>query len=224
MAQKCIALLNQDQHVVFDAIVHAIESRSGQSFFLHSAGGTGKTFVYNTLCYYLCGQGRIVICVASSGIASLLLIGGQTLHSILKIPIEIHETSMCNIRTNTALGDLICIADLIVWDEAPMQHCHIHKAVNRTFQDIHHSNALFGGLSVVFGGDFQQILLVIEKGSRPEVVGACLQRFHIWSSLQVLHLHQNMWLNTGVEWKRTFAQWQLEGTQMNLATFIFLPV
>jgi len=97
LAQERIALLNQDQQVAFDAIVHAIESRSGQSFFLHGAGGTGKTFVYNTLCHYFCGQGRIVICVASSGIASLLLIGGRTSHSVLKIPIEIHETSMYNI-------------------------------------------------------------------------------------------------------------------------------
>ena len=210
LAQERIALLNQDQRVAFDAIVHAIESRSGQSFFLHGAGGTGKTFVYNTLCHYFRGQGRIVICVASSGIASLLLIGGRTSHSVLKIPIEIHETSMCNIRTNSALGDLIRIADLIVWDEAPMQHRHIHEAVNRTFQDIRRSNALFGGLSVVFGGDFQQILPVIEKGLRPEVVGACLQRSHVWSSLQVLHLHQNMRLNTEVERERTFAQWQLD--------------
>jgi hypothetical protein len=72
---------------------------------------------------------------------------------------------------------------LIIWDEAPIQHHHIHEAVNRTFQDICDSDALFGGLTVVFGGDFQQILSVIEKGSRPKIVGAYLQRCHIWSSL-----------------------------------------
>jgi len=86
----------------------------------------------------------------------------------------------------------------------------IAEAVTRTFQDIHGSDALFGGLPVVFGGDFQQILPVIEKGSRPDIVGACLQRCHIWSSLQVLHLHQNMRLNVGVEEEKNFAQWQLD--------------
>ncbi len=201
MAQERIALLNPDQHAAFDAIVQAIETKSGQCFFLHGPGGTGKTFVYNTLCHFLRGQDMIVICVASSGITALLLIGGRTIHSTFKVPIEIHESSVCNIRKNSVLGDLIRAADLIIWDEAPMQHRHIAEAVTRTFQDIRGSDALFGGLPVVFGGDFQQILPVIEKGSRPDIVGACLQRCHIWSSLQVLHLHQNMRLNVGVEVK-----------------------
>ncbi len=207
---KRIALLNPDQRAAFDAIVQAIETKSGRCFFLHGPGGTGKTFVYNTLCHFLRGQDMIVICVASSGIAALLLIGGRTVHSTFKVPIEIHESSVCNIRKNSVLGDLIRAADLIIWDEAPMQHRHIAEAVTRTFQDIRGSDALFGGLPVVFGGDFQQILPVIEKGSRPDIVGACLQRCHIWSSLQVLHLHQNMRLNVGVEEEKNFAQWQLD--------------
>ena len=71
----------------------AVEEKSGQTFFLHGFGGTGKTYVYNTLCHALCGQRKIVLCVASSGIASLLLISGRTAHSTFKIPIEIHEGS-----------------------------------------------------------------------------------------------------------------------------------
>jgi ATP-dependent DNA helicase PIF1 len=46
-----------------------------------------------------------------------------------------------------------------------MQHRHIHEAVDRTFQDIRHSDKPFGGLTIVFGGDFKQILPVIVKGS-----------------------------------------------------------
>jgi len=124
------------------------------------------------------------------------------------------------------LADLICQADLVIWDEAPMQHCHIHEAVNRTFQDIQDSDALFSGLSVVFGGDFQQILPVIEKGSRAEIVGACIQRSHIWPSLQVLHLYQNMCLNVDIEQERAFAQWQLDighGKHTDPSDKIILP-
>jgi len=76
----------------------------------------------------------IVLCVASSGIAALLLIGGRTAHS--KIPINVHELSMCGIKKNSLLADLIKAADLVIWDEAPMQSCHIHEAVDRTFQDV----------------------------------------------------------------------------------------
>ena len=71
-----IPCLNPDQQSAFDKIVDAVENKTGQTFFLHGPGGTGKTYVYNTLCYFLRGQGKIVLCVASSGIAALLLIGG----------------------------------------------------------------------------------------------------------------------------------------------------
>ncbi len=49
----------------------------------------------------------------------------------------------------------------------------------------------------------------IEKDSRPVIVVACLQRCHMWASLQVLHFNWNMCLNIGIEEKKNFAQWQL---------------
>ena len=97
VADQRIPTLNNGQHAAFDAIVNAVETKSGQTFFLHGPGGTGKTYVYNTLCHFLCGQRKIVICVASSGIASLLVMNGRTSHSTFKIPIEIHEGSTCSI-------------------------------------------------------------------------------------------------------------------------------
>ena len=211
LAAQRIPTLNQDQLAAFNAIVNAVETKSGQSFFLHGAGGTGKTYVYNTLCHFLRGQNKIVLCVASSGIASLLLIGGRTSHSTFKIPIVIHESSTCAIQTNSDLAELIRMTDLVIWDEAPMQHKHIHEAVNRTFQDIMKcQDKLFGGLTIVFGGDFKQILPVVVKGSRAEIVGACMQRSHIWGSIKVIKLKQNMRLNTNVEAERNFAKWQLD--------------
>ena len=88
MAATMVPQLNLEQHHSYDAVLSAVLSGSGQTFFLSGAGGTGKTFVYRTLCHTLRGMGRIVICVASSGIAALLLPGGCTSHSMLKIPIE----------------------------------------------------------------------------------------------------------------------------------------
>ena len=114
-----------------------------------------------------------MLCVASSGIASLLLIGGRTAHLSFKIPIKICESSFCTIGKNTDLAELIHATDLVIWDEAPMQHCHNHEAVNHTFHDICNSKEPF---TVVFGGNFKQILPVIIKGSKAQIVGASLQQ------------------------------------------------
>lgn len=51
-------------------------------------GGTGKTYQWNTIVYYLRARKRIVLTVASSGVASLLLPNGRTAHSRFKIPID----------------------------------------------------------------------------------------------------------------------------------------
>jgi len=93
LAEQRIPLLNHDKRSAFDLIMQAVEAKSGQCFFLHGPGGTGKTFVYNTLCPSLRAKVKIVICVASSGIASLLLKGGRTVHSTFKVPLDIHESS-----------------------------------------------------------------------------------------------------------------------------------
>src|SRR6267154_5569103 len=65
-------------------------------------------------------------------------------------------------------------------------------------------------LLLSLSGDFQQILPVILKGSRAEVVRACMQKSILWRQITVLQLHQNMRLNTQVEEEANFARWQLE--------------
>ena len=102
------------------------------------------------------------------------------------------------------------VADLVIWDEAPMQHRHVVETVERSLRDVRNSERPFGGLTFVFGGDFQQILPVVIRGGRPQVVGACLQRSALWRSITVLHLHQNMRLNTNIPAEQEFARWQLE--------------
>ncbi|KAI5890484.1 uncharacterized protein SCHCODRAFT_02435480, partial [Schizophyllum commune H4-8] len=114
LADINLALLNLEQREAFDRICSAIGQGTPGVFFLTGPAGTGKTFVYNTLCYALRATRKIVLCVASSGIAAILLIGGRTSHSTFKIPINIAEGQMCNVRSNTVRGDLFRRADLII--------------------------------------------------------------------------------------------------------------
>jgi len=88
---------NDDQRSTYETILKAVTNKEGKLFFVYSSGGIGKTFVWTTLLSHLRGQGKIVLIVASSGIASLLLMGGKTTHSRFKIPINLHDESSCNI-------------------------------------------------------------------------------------------------------------------------------
>ncbi len=89
--------LNDDQRSAYETILNAVKNKEGKLFFVYGSGGTGKTFVWTTILSYLRGQGKIVLVVASSGITSLLLLGGRTTHSRFKIPIDLHNESTCNI-------------------------------------------------------------------------------------------------------------------------------
>ncbi|XP_071740075.1 uncharacterized protein [Rutidosis leptorrhynchoides] len=115
---------------------------------------------------YAYHYGDIVINVASSGIAALLLTGGRTARLCFAIPINMQEDSFCSIRKDSELSKLLNKAKLIIWDEAPMMHRNCFEAFDRTMRDIivsPNSNAPFDGKVVVFGGDFHQILPLLRN-------------------------------------------------------------
>src|SRR3954468_23616508 len=145
----------------------AVEKQQGGVFFLYGYGGTGKTFMWNTLSAALRSKKKIVLPVASSGIASLLLPGGRTAHSKFKIPIPTLESSTCDINKGSDRGNMLKLSKLIIWDEAPMCHKFCFEALDKTLRDImggtRSSDKIFGGKVIVFGGDFRQILPVIPR-------------------------------------------------------------
>ena len=76
-----------------------------------------------------------------------------------------------------------------------MQHRHCVEAVDRTLRDIRNSEKPFGGITVVLGGDFRQILPVVPKGVREQIVNASLRRSNLWKDICVLPLVLNMRLD-----------------------------
>ncbi|XP_035834248.1 uncharacterized protein LOC110888836 [Helianthus annuus] len=195
--------LNGDQRAVYNEIMDAVRIGKGGVFFVYGYGGTGKTFLWKTLGASIRCNGQIVINVASSGIASLSLSRGRTAHSRFHIPINVNEDSVCHIKPNTEIANLLYEAKLIIWDEAPMIHKHAFEALDRTMKDVlsvfdsRNSELPFGGKTIVFGGDFRQILPIVQNGSRQDIVNASLCSSHIWSSCKVLKLTTNMRLSVG---------------------------
>ncbi|XP_074323688.1 uncharacterized protein LOC141660598 [Apium graveolens] len=200
-------------------------------FFVYGSGGCGKTFLWQTLCCRLRSEHKIVLPIASCGIASVLLLRGRTAHSRFHIPLKLDENCSAGLRHGTDISELLQRTDLIIWEEAPMQHHHAFKCVDRSLRDImsaidkSRTKKPFGGITIVFGGDFRQILPVIPKASRAEVVCSTLNKSKLWESCEVFLLKQNMRLNAGnsdLENKTIadFSKWQLavgDGKETNIS-------
>nr|XP_023912503.1 uncharacterized protein LOC112024097 [Quercus suber] len=215
---KLLAGLNIDQRNIYEEVIDSVSENKGGFFFVYGHGGTGKTYLWKTIICRLRSEGKIVIAIASSRIAALLLPGGRTAHSRFQIPINVTDSSTCGIKQGSQIAELMIKASLIVWDEAPMAHRNCFEAVDRSLRDIlrfSNSNSgetPFGGKTIVLGGDFRQILPVISKGRREQIVEASINKSSLWNSCKVFILTINMRLtqNPGDIAAREFAEWILK--------------
>ena len=138
---------------MFNTTINAIYDDKGGIFFIYGYGGIRKAYIWRALTSALYFEGKIVLIVASSGIASILLPNGRTTYSRLVIPIDIHEDSTYNIKQGTLQAELLCKTDLIIWDETPMVNKLCFEALNKALRDILQLDNV-GSEEMVFGGDF----------------------------------------------------------------------
>ncbi|GKC08323.1 DNA helicase, partial [Tanacetum coccineum] len=100
--------LNHDQKKkIYDLIINASATNQQELLFIYGHGGTGKTFLWKKIISSLRSQGKIVLAVASSGIASLLLPTCRTTHSRFKLPLELTDESLCHAKkkSNGEIGE-----------------------------------------------------------------------------------------------------------------------
>nr|GEU47117.1 putative reverse transcriptase domain-containing protein [Tanacetum cinerariifolium] len=69
----------------------------------------------------------------------------------------------------TAIKELMQQVKMIIWDEAPMTQKYVFEALDKTLRDIsgykspEKRNCIFGGVTILLGGDFRQHLPVVPK-------------------------------------------------------------
>ena len=184
------------------------DSNQPRLFFLDAPGGTGKTFLYNTLINWLEGQSKKVIAVASTGIASTLLTDGTTYHSQFKIYPPITEVITSLIQENDFNAKKIREASLIISDEATMKLNHSLNAIDQLFRRVMKKPKVpFGGKVVLCGGDFRQCLPVVRHGTRVKVVESTIKNSDTWPLFRQLRLQKNM--RTSVD-RQEHADWLLK--------------
>uniref|UniRef100_A0A453PUU1 ATP-dependent DNA helicase n=1 Tax=Aegilops tauschii subsp. strangulata TaxID=200361 RepID=A0A453PUU1_AEGTS len=185
--------LNNEQRKAYDEILATVDRQRGGIFFVDGPGGTGKTFLYRALLATVRGQGKIAVATATSGVAASIMPGGRTAHSRFKIPLKIDNGAICRFTKQSGTGKLLQAASLIIWDEASMTKRQTVEALDKSMRDITDRPDLpFGGKTIVFGGDFRQVLPVVRKGTRAQIVDASLRRSELWNCMRQLKLVRNM--------------------------------
>lgn len=193
--------LNEGQKIACDAILASVDDPSlPRFFFVDGPGGSGKTYLYETIFNLLIGRGKRVTCTAWTGIAANLLPGGRTSASLFKLDIKnnseasFHKRQMMDARE---LGS----TDVIIWDEASMIPKAALNTVDAVLRDITRDNRPFGGKVLILGGDFRQVLPVVRKGSRGDHVNGCIKMCELWERVHKLSLTTNMRVTSGdAEW------------------------
>lgn len=132
--------------------------KTGANVFLTGEPGSGKTHVTRMFVVYLKRAGVEVAVTASTGIAATHL-GGRTIHSWSGIGIKpwLSDRDLDALTTSEPLSIRINRARVLVIDEMSMLGASTLAMVNSVCKAMRRSDEPFGGLQVVFVGDFFQL-------------------------------------------------------------------
>lgn len=140
--------------------------QTGANVFLTGEPGAGKTYVINNYIAYLEACGLTAAVTASTGIASTH-VGGMTIHSWSGIGVKEYPLSpydLDQIVGREKVARRIKKAQVLVIDEISMLDGRGLEMVNSVCKAVRQRNDAFGGLQVVFVGDFFQLPPVTKQG------------------------------------------------------------
>ena len=82
--------------------------------------------------------------------------------------------------------------DVFIWDEAQMSPRYALEIMDRTLRDVINNNLLFGGKIDILGGDFRQLLPLIPRGIRSEIINLSIKSSILWNTFYKFKLTHNM--------------------------------
>ncbi|GIT78545.1 hypothetical protein LLS1_02140 [Leifsonia sp. LS1] len=139
--------LSPEQQAVFELIEHTREH-----VFVTGRAGTGKSTLLNHLSW---NTEKSIVIAAPTGVAALN-VGGQTIHSLFRLPIGVIADHA--IEQSAELRKLLNTIDTLVIDEVSMVNADLMDAVDRSLRQARQRPAeSFGGVQVVLFGDPYQL-------------------------------------------------------------------
>ena len=215
-AEWRVPMLTDEQRIVFDTVLESITSDATrdrpQAFFVDGPGGSGKTFLYETLVHHTRGLNKITLACAMSGIAAMLLPGGTTAHSLFGLPLDMADRAESSIKAQESRAEVLRRASLIVWDEASMISLEAVDCVDRLLRDPMDNALPFGCKVILLGGDFRQILPVVPKAQEAEIIAKTILNHYTFREhvMRRFSLTRNMRVHCQSNEDETFRDWLLQ--------------
>jgi ATP-dependent exoDNAse (exonuclease V) alpha subunit len=142
--------------------------KNGHNVYLTGAAGSGKTYLLNKYIQYLKGRGVNVGVTASTGIAATHM-QGITIHSWAGIGIAstASDKEITAIISNKRIARRIQKTQTLIIDEVSMLDADRIDLIEKVTRLARQSWEPFGGLQVIFCGDFFQLPPVAKSNEPP---------------------------------------------------------
>lgn len=180
-----------EQRTSWSTIIDSAHHQKSGFFFPWCTKRNMENICEPTFCWLSSSTSANCTCncaVASSVIAATLLPGGRIAHAVFKLPLNLatKENVTWNINRGTGMSEVLRCR-MIVWDECTISHIVALEALDSTLQGICGNKEIMGRSTLVLAKDFRQILPVILRGIRAQVIISLEKCFKI---LPISFLHQ----------------------------------
>jgi len=148
---------------VFDNVDAALSALDGgANAFLTGAAGTGKTTALKSLLQRWRSKSVFLTATTNCAAKNMTAITGidaSTIHGWSGVDtMDDYEKALHHVRTrNQAAAMRIKDADVVVVEEVSMLPLHVLDIINRVLQTIRGKELPFGGIQMIFVGDFYQL-------------------------------------------------------------------
>jgi ATP-dependent DNA helicase PIF1 len=163
--------LSKEQQIAFDKYV------DGKNIFITGPGGTGKSALIKMIFQHAYNKFKDIQVTALTGCAAVLLnCKAKTLHSWSGIGLGYGTTEqlITKIKKNKFSKALWKQTDILVVDEVSMLSLKLFDQLNAIGQSIRGNLKPFGGIQLIFSGDFFQLPPVGDK-DEPDTQRFCFE-------------------------------------------------
>jgi ATP-dependent DNA helicase PIF1 len=146
--------LSEEQQIAFNKYIQ------GQNIFITGPGGSGKSELIRKIYQHANSCGKTIQVTALTGCAAVLLnCGAKTLHSWAGIGLgnASIEKLVDKVKKNRFTKGVWNSTTVLVIDEISMLSLKLFDALNQIGKAIRRSSKPFGGIQVIFSGDFYQL-------------------------------------------------------------------